>query len=513
MRQLPDEEKEGLKEYLLGESGNICPLCELGFNIAHDLLVADHIIPVHENGETNRDNLQLTHSWCNSVKQNYSDEDVKPFIKFAMRYNQSEIGYNYREALENIDLFENIVPSQSGIVVEEGAVNFQFADNTETRTNIYVDSVGEREFNFCFVEVPILAIFNDDECQPRAIKSPHIRKIYFDLLDNPLNEPPCCRIQNDGDGLFKILMFDGQHKTISSILRGKEKIVIKLYLDMTREEATRLINTIQNKIVKLKASSFEAMGKLAQEFQSDYYEYAQNAGDEASEAGFIASIEVARRTRAKDALWSANVSELRELQTNVMNWIRLNGRAPPNEENYPSFMTETMFKNKIAFHLLEKKPLTQSGELGTQQRIRERNNATRLINYWIDAVATTNGAQDTYTPSDKIRIERMMKQTAQVSIMKLIKSIFARLTNQELDVALLISTPDEQTWNEIQAAIERVVSHPVWSTHQDVSEPALRLNQLLQGGYALTDILIELHCGINYALVGELPDNVMQIQE
>jgi len=508
------DEAEGIVEYLLGESDGLCTLCETALNNAVETCVADHIVPEAEGGETTRENLQLAHKWCNSVKQNYTDEQIKPYVKFAKRYQIAGAGLDYGEAITQLDMFEfEPQPITMTVGEEEDIVEFEFAQGADGSVPIYHEVVGERDFSFCYMEVPITSLFNDDDCQPRSLKTNHVRSIYFDLFDNPLNEPACCRVKRNNDGTTNILMFDGQHKTLSMLLHGRERVVVKIYLDMNIEEATRLINTIQNKIVKLKASAFEAMGKLAQEFQADYAGYADEAGADASEAGFIAHVDAARRARARDACWAAIVDEFLELQTEIMPWIRLQDRPVPNPDTYPAHATETVMKNKIAQGLMKKAPLDDVGQGGITRRVRERNNATTALNYWIAAVSTANGDNGNYSARDIIRISRNFRQTSLTFSMALIKRIIGHIMVHEPDVALLQAEPNEEQWTEIGTAIQKMVTHPAWRTPREYSVPAAELDDLCQLNNSITAKMNELHLTLNYCIVGELPDNIMQIQE
>jgi len=508
------EEAEGIVEYLLGESDGLCSLCETALNNLVETCVADHIVPVAENGETTRANLQLAHKWCNSVKQNYTDEQVKPYVKFAKRYQLVGAGLDYGETIEQLDMFEfECQPHIMTIDQDTDIVEFDFGGGLGGSVPIYHDTVGARDFPFCYVQVPITSIFNDNECQPRSIKINHVRAIYFDLFDNPLNEPPCCRLSNNGDGTRNLLMFDGQHKTMSMLLHGGTSVVVKVYLDITVSEATRLINTIQNKIVKLKASAFEAMGKLAQEFQADYAYYADEAGDNASEAGFIAAVDAARRARAKDACWSAIVDEFIDMELQIMPWVKLQGRSTPNPELYPSNITEIIMKNKIAGGLMRKAPLAEVGQEGVARRVRERNNCTTVLNYWIAAISTANGDNGNFSDRDKIRIGRNFRQTSLNFSMSLIKRIVGQVMVQEADTALLVSEPNPDQWASVAAAIQRLVEHPAWKTPRENSIPAAELDDICQLNNSITAKMNELHLTLNYCIVGELPDNIMQIQE
>ena len=113
---------------------------------------------------------------------------------------------------------------------------------------VFEESCGDRSFSYAFVKVPQAAIHNDDEVQPRVIRVNHVFAIYNDLRGNPLHEPPSCRLGGPLGTAQRLLMFDGQHKTLAVWMSGQEEVVIKLYLNMSVPDATRLVNSIQAKI-------------------------------------------------------------------------------------------------------------------------------------------------------------------------------------------------------------------------------------------------------------------------
>ena len=80
------------------------------------------------------------------------------------------------------------------------------------RGKIHTEQNEKGSFDYSFVEIPIKCLHNDDECQPRTVKSSHVWSIYNDLRRNPTHEHPGCRIVPNDDrnfpGTYKILLFE-----------------------------------------------------------------------------------------------------------------------------------------------------------------------------------------------------------------------------------------------------------------------------------------------------------------
>jgi hypothetical protein len=206
-----------------------------------------------------------------------------------------------------------ITPKPTAVEISTAAVSFQFASGEVVEVPILKEDRQGKAFAHVFVELPREAIFNDDECQPRSIKLAQAWAIYLDIKGNPLHEPPSCRLieHKKGVNLHRLLMFDGQHKTLATWMNGRDRVVAKVYLDLSREEAIQLVNSIQAKIKKLPLSPFELSAKLADEWADKLriYEEAESAGG-ASEKGFLDWLPAEDRPRGKQAFRAALVDEV-----------------------------------------------------------------------------------------------------------------------------------------------------------------------------------------------------------
>lgn len=315
-RELPLGETLGISEYLWAQSGGQCYLCGRQMNVATEDVVADHVIAAEQGGETTRANLKLTHTQCNSFKKNYPTLSVTPFLRLRAFFQDKENVVRYADALEHFG-FEPVRSVIEGDIAAGNILKWHFPQNVLTKSVVLVDRDGRGdEYLYTFVEVPRDAIFNDDDCQPRTIKLQQILAIYNDLQVNPLHEPPSCRLHSDGssDGVglsAKLLMFDGQHKSIASWMHGKERLSVKIYLDMDRDRTIQLVNSIQSRIKKLPLSSFEHALKFSEEWSSRLLQYEDAVGtDETSEQGLIDWLKPAERQRAKSAAQAALIRQI-----------------------------------------------------------------------------------------------------------------------------------------------------------------------------------------------------------
>lgn len=378
--KLPPQEKSEIEKTLWNKSSEICFLCGSKLIESTDKIVADHDNPEAEaDGVTNNttvDNLNLVHDSCNSFKRNHPTIDVRPYLKLLVKIREIGSAVNYN-AICNIFGFDvkplDLVENNLEVTITTASVERTYPVFTETnKSGIH---------RFIFAELPRANIFNDDECQPRNINTQHLWQIYNDLNRNPLHEAPACRIVKipGSQQTYKALMFDGQHKTVASWISEKEFIVVKIYLNLTKDSAVRLVNSVQAKIKKLPLSPFELSAKMAEEWQERIEKYESVIGtDKASENGFIAWVEQDERNRAKAAFTDAlfqNILDKDELQFKQK--VLKPGQKQSSSEKY---ITEAAFRNKILQPLLHIAPLKEYFVESQVLRNRETDNIIKLLN-------------------------------------------------------------------------------------------------------------------------------------
>ncbi len=466
---LPAAQREDIEAFLQVKAADTCHLCEGSLNFAAEQIVADHDTPTEEGGATIRDNLNLTHEGCNAFKRNHATVNVRPFLRFSQFFRGQRRSLKYGDCLDHF----GIAPRPSHISRDGNMISISFADGTQQTTPVVIESVGEEIIETCFMPVPAVAIFNDDECQPRNINSSHIWQIFLDISRNPLHESPGLRLSPDKKGV-KLLLFDGQHKTIATWLHARKEITAKIYLNLDKQSTIRLVNSVQKLIKKLPLSPFELAAKMSEEFRdlADKYE-AEVSTAKASEAGFLRWLDVDQRRRGKAAFQDALIQDVMEdPNLTFTNFVKRAGDPKPDTTNSAGYLTEAVFRNKILRELIHVDPLTENFEGSRTLRQTEKQTIVDLLNSVAKAVYEPAVSKDA-TQKEKDRAKRFSYQSSILYV----SSLLRKAVGHHLAVAspneLLEKELSPDSLGKVQADIRRLVEHPVWTC--DLSKnPRLR---------------------------------------
>ena len=459
-RKLPAVEKAGIEEFLWSKSGAKCSLCDGPLNRASDKIEPDHVIPEREAGKTERANLLLAHKECNAWKRNSPSVDVRAFLRF--RRFLGGLGGQMAHYGDCLPHFE-ITPMPTHVDVGASEVRLAFGDGSIAVAPIFAETNRERTYLFAFISVPRVAVYNDEDCQPRTIKVEHLWKLYSDIQRNPLHEPPSLRVgPADSEGLSHLLMFDGQHKSLAMWLSERPSLVAKLYLDLPTEDTVRLVNSIQARIPKLPLSTFELSAKMDDENQARLMAYLADKGASATEAGFIDSAEVAVRDRVKAAFKLALVNSLIENPDLV--FVKNVARAGDKAKNK---ITENVFKTRVADVLLQFKPLDEPWSQSEVMRAREQENIVKALNYLHElAFVEPPGG---FSAQESERRRRLSYQGGLTLVCGLIKGTFRHILVTDVGREFLDKEPDSSQWARIEAAIKLLIEHPVWTADLELS--------------------------------------------
>jgi hypothetical protein len=482
---LPETQRPGIEDYLWAKSGGLCHLCEQPMNLANDSIEADHDVPLAAGGQTDRDNLWLAHAACNRAKRDNPSVDVRPYLKIKAFMAK----HGYRLKYDGILAHFKISPKPSKIEDQGETVVFHFPGGAVAKCPVFVDENAEkRQFRYVFVEVPRLALHNDMEVQPRSLKLSQLWAIYSDIQVNPLHEPPSCRLVSAAHSTQWLALFDGQHKTVASWMKGVGTVCAKVYLDLTKHEANYLVNSIQAKIKKLPLSPFELSAKLSEEWTARVDEYLKHVdADEVSEKSFVAWLQPAERARARSAFEAALIQEL--ISANdlaITRFVHLAGQPKTAQ----TLITETQFSNKVLKRLLHTAPLDEPGDLGEELRVHERQNIISALNIFEELVFEPEGGGGELTEKESERRRRMLYQGSLSYISDLIKGLHEWVFAVEPDRGFLDKVPGLEQETMIRAGIERAVNHPVWTTKFDLSlkmnavQDALSKNQDVEKAFS-----------------------------
>jgi hypothetical protein len=500
--QLPKDQREGIKDYLESKSGGICHLCESPILPASQDIEADHDEPAAAGGLTDRDNLWLAHVVCNRAKRDNPSVNVRPYLKLK----------NYMTAVNHVLRYDGVLvhfgikPSPSKAIDAGATVRFEFPDGSRAESQVFTDvNKAGREFRYVFVRAPKSSLYNDDDVQPRSLKLAQVWAIYGDLQVNPLHEPPSCRLIGDGSGMAKLALFDGQHKTVASWMSGGESVTVKVYLDLSKDEANYLVNSIQAKIKKLPLSPFELSAKLSEEWLArlDAYREKEDA-DVASEAGFIAFVDVTEKKRAKDAFEAALIRSLIEAQDlSLTKYVHRAGQPKSDM----SLITETQFSAKVLKRLLNTTPLEDIGVLGEAARGRERDNIVSALNLLCEfAFDPPNGSAE-LTDLQAVRRKRLVYQASLTYVADLIKQLYRQVLVLEESRAFLDKVPSDDQEKQIRGAIQRIVDHPIWTADLDQSAKTRAVNEAMQKNQDIAGAMSAVGLKLGYAVGADQLDN------
>lgn len=373
--KLPEDERDDVEAVLWEKSKGYCHLCDAPLLRATEMIEADHDVPEAEGGATEVANLNLAHSECNRAKRNAKTVPIRPYLRLKAHLRNHGQRLKYDKLLGHY----GIEPKPCVMArIDTDRVRFELPDGSNPEVEVHAEENAAGSFEYVFIRLPRAAIYNDNDVQPRTIRDSHVWSIYSDLQHNPLHEPPSCRLEPAGT-MHRILMFDGQHKTVANWMMGRESVVAKVYLGLSREQATQLVNSIQSRIPKLPLSPFELAAKMEQEWRAklDEYEHAVGA-DEASEAGFFKWLPQNERARARAAFREALIqTQLDNPDLRLRQLVR-----SPGDPARPDGLgiNEATVKNKILARMVNFDPLAMKGDAFVAYRSVETKNIEFLLN-------------------------------------------------------------------------------------------------------------------------------------
>jgi hypothetical protein len=295
-------------------------------------------------------------------------------------------------------------------------------------------------------------------------------------------------------------MFDGQHKAIASWMRGDERVAIKVYLNMTKDEAIRLVNSIQAKIKKLPLSPFELAAKMSDEWSAKLRTYEEQVDpEETSEDGFIGWLESADRTRGVQAFKMALIQDLLDLGSTdlpILEYVELTGRPKTPK----SLIKEAAFKGKVLERLIHTKPLRDRGPFGQACRSNEKQNISTVLNLVHELIFEPEPDGGEMSPQQIERRKRFSYQSSLAYCSTLLRAIYRQTYATEPDRAFLERTPKHEELIRIREAVTRLANHPVWTAEFDTPK-MLAVKSALQTNQDAKQAFEAVHLKLGY-LVG-----------
>lgn len=496
--KLPEPVRATIEDLLWDKSGGFCFLCEEPLNRAAEDIEADHDLAEAEGGPTNVENLNLAHVSCNRAKRNARTIPIKPYLKL-LAYAKKVGG---RPKYDGFLSHFGIEPKKVVVTREDGHVRLELPDGTITDVAVISESNAAGAFDYVFLPLPREAIFNDEACQPRPLRTEHAWSIYSDIQTNVLHEPPSCRLEHTEEGKpVRLLMFDGQHKTVANWMMGREEVTAKVYLNLSLPDANRLVNSIQAKIKKLPLSPFELAGKMSDEWENKFSEYEDSAGSNAvSEKGFIDWLPQTDRNRGKQALQSAlvqNVLTNPDLRL-VAHVVQTGAKAKAQVS-----ITEQALKGKVLEKLLTMTPLDETGDEAQAIRDREAANVVVCLNLLTDEAFEPTEDATALTVQEAERARRMTYQASLAQIATMIRQLWARVAMKP-DLRLPMADElSEAQWTELRTSIKRLVAHPAWTADFGRDPKMTKLKTALEKNQEVPKALESVGLDLAYLILGD----------
>lgn len=469
-----DHFKQNAEEMLRQKSRGKCFLCEQILDFENDRIVADHDIPEADNGPTDYDNLNLVHWTCNAFKNKNSTLKIKRFLPLKQFLSVNH-GANFEKVSE---VLFGVTKKELYLEIEGDLVFFK-DPNLNDRLGPYKIlteriQAANNEIRYIFTRLPIRYLYNDS-VQPRAIKEDQVFKLFQDLHINPLHEPvgarlsvPMSELTSGGPWSTKILMFDGQHKTVAKALfevaggdYGSAEVDVKIYLDFTQDNANQLVNSIQALIIKLALTKSEFANKMGEEFKPKFEEYEQRCrlnNQLPTESNFVKTAPAEDRARIKKALIQARLKQLlNDPDGNEINIMKLR-----NIEDRGLRLQETTLFNKVLQRLIVTKPLDDVIDANDTTRSRERINVQIVLDLLYDELLNVSASVPKEIAS------QMLTQSVLSYLVDLTKAYIHWLyQNANANTIFFHDNFEDVVKENLRKFYREFRKHPIWGYHNN----------------------------------------------
>ncbi len=488
--ELSKEEREELVRRLLQAQNDLCYICGKVINRQVHEVDVDHIISLAQQGPDEESNWGVVHRACNRSK---GARDLRlqrilyQFKSHAERHINSVGGtFTLHEALNEL------VPNRQevGVKCQGDRVVLSWVGERGTPVSETYDVLEEPGYppvRSFVARLPFICLHHDREMNPRSIVDlePMIEEFYS---GNPQLQPSLATLnvaQSEGKG--HVLVFDGQHKAAAQLYAGKDRLMVRVFLNYDRR--------------KLKETNYRAHTKLAQVhfpqlindrvgadlFREEFERFLRRVDPaKSSEKSFFKELPHQQR------------SEFRQYFQNFLRYEVLTGKAGNADCQILSF-TETVTARSIRYplsydavqrtflqHFLYLKPATEPIQETEVFRLLERENLIRLMNLFVEEVLA-NGRFDVRlgtvrieerlasspetVPDSHLRAYRICRRAAMVIwIKELVQAIALLLGTRSRyvrgswgkDRPFWVKTLNED-WECIRKMIRAVRDHKIWA--------------------------------------------------
>lgn len=452
-----------------------CYLCGDPIDFFKDSIEGDHIDP---DGGSRPENICLTHKKCNARKRDLPIGLAKKLfdlLRFSRIYNDLP---SFDDALDTFVGVNRRPITQE--YFEEGGNDYIMINFGESlvKTPIYSDP--SSKIKYCFCEVPIKNLFNDEDVQPRKITYTHVWKMLLDFTRHPIHEPSSLRLVTDPDtSTAKLMLCDGQHKALAQILLGRPSIPAKLYIDPDIHLIRTLIDTIQNRIKKLPLYPSIVMEKLSAIYSVEWERYRNETEPPYTEKRFIRAFRSDEQKIVKNHLIEAIYSAVLFGETDaekhrILKYIESEKRRVGPDK----ILSMNLFKKTLLKNFVFQKPCDYPVGTEADLRLTEVINLRKFLDLFVDVFFEEPLGIVKEIDNKMRRIFKSGSVRAWVTILQsAINNRLSVLDVREMNKTFSRNVADEN-WEGIKAILQRLEQHPIWNDDSPDVESKLNENKL-----------------------------------
>lgn len=488
--ELSKDERDELIRRLAASQDQLCYVCRQVINSQVHEVDVDHIIALAREGADDESNWGLTHKSCNRSKGARDlqlQRILTAFKSHVDKYTVNKGGnFTLHEALEEL----NADREEVGAQVQDGQVTLSWNEEGKPVSERFflLDEPGRPPVRSFVARLPYICLHHDHETNPRSIVDlePMIEEFY---LGYPQLQPSLATLTlNGAGGKAKILVFDGQHKAAAQLYAGRDRLMVRVFVDYDKK--------------RLKETNYRAHTKLAQVhfpqlindrvgtdlFREEFDRFLKDADIE----------KVSERTFIQKHIAKPQRSEFKQYFQNFLRYEVLTGKAG-NQDCHILDFTETITarskRHPLSYDAVQKtflqqllhlKPTTEPVSQTETYRRLERENLVRLMNLFVEEVLA-NGRWDfqlgTYrmeerlannpetVPDTHLRAYRMCRRSAMIIWTKELTQAIALLLSTKTRYSNSHWSKDrplwaemlQDDWDHIRKMIKAIRDHKVWA--------------------------------------------------
>jgi hypothetical protein len=338
-------------------------------------------------------------------------------------------------------------------------------NDDRSRIRLYLDE-GAKEFPlyvcpatdeyYFYAVLPVTAIKNDAELQPRPLEPDRLWELCRHLQDHTQLAPAICRLVGKG-----VLLFDGQHKAAAQVWTGRRSVDCKVYVE---PEVRRIKETNLSAHDKLRQMPFYTstlLEKYAGMAMEDWTAFLETLGPK-TEAAFAEFMRLRVGLTKAEALRRIRSMIYRDILDDPDNGIR----EYIAEENRARQNPLTMYRVEKTFfaELIATPPLQDEFETEPYHRDEERSNMVKFFNSIVEEGLQGRWAPERNDAAHK-KAGRIFSAGALRAWVPMLRDAIApafQLFDQDDRRRIFYRELSEIEISTMERLIRRLFSHKVW---------------------------------------------------